>query len=117
MKDAPFYKRLGFAWHGLVVAYKFEASFRTQVFAAIAVACAMLIIQPPVLWVALLTVTVGLVLAAELFNTALEHTLDGLHPNQAPFVGLAKDCAAASVMVLSGCSVIVFLLMLFEIYL
>jgi len=42
--------------------------------------------------------------------------LDGLHPEQAPFVRLAKDCAAASVMVLSTCSVIVFLLMLAEVW-
>jgi len=65
---------------------------------------------------ALVIVMIALVLAAELFNTALEHALDGLHPEQSPFVRLAKDCAAASVMVLGACSVIVFLLMLVEVW-
>jgi diacylglycerol kinase (ATP) len=42
----------------------------------------------------------------------LEHALDGLHPQQAPFVRIAKDCAAAAVLVLSAASVVVFALML-----
>jgi diacylglycerol kinase len=33
---------------------------------------------------------IGLVLAAELVNTALEHTLDGLHAEQAEFVRIAR---------------------------
>lgn len=57
-----------------------------------------------------------MILAAELFNTALEHTLDGLHPAKAEFVRLAKDSAAAAVMVLSFCSVIIFTLMLIKVY-
>ena len=44
---------------------------------------------------------IGAVLAAETFNTALEHALDRLHPEQDPAIGLAKDCAAGAVLVLS----------------
>ena len=51
-------------------------------------------------------------LAAELVNTALEHTLDGLHAEHAEFVRIAKDCAAAAVLVLSATAAIVFVLML-----
>ncbi len=57
-----------------------------------------------------------MVLAAELFNTALEHALDGLHPEQAPFVRVAKDCAAGAVLVLSACAALVFVLMLAEVW-
>jgi len=71
-------------------------------------------LSPPLLWAALVAVMVTLVLAAELFNTALEHALDGLHPQQAEFVRLAKDCAAAAVLVLSLGAVVVFGLMLFD---
>jgi diacylglycerol kinase len=39
-----------------------------------------------------------------------------MHPGQAPFFALAKDCAAAAVMILSVCSVTVFLLMLAEVW-
>lgn len=115
MKNQPLYRRFRFAWQGVAAAFSHEASFRTQVLAALVCVGAMLWIRPPLVWVALVSIMIGLVLAAELFNTALEHVLDGLHPEQAPFVGLAKDCAAAAVMVLSACSVIVFLLMLADV--
>jgi diacylglycerol kinase (ATP) len=49
----------------------------------------------------------GLVLVAELINTALEATLDGLHPDQAPFVKLAKDCAAGAALVASMTAAVV----------
>ena len=58
---------------------------------------------------------VALVLAAELFNTALEHLVDGLHPEEAGFVRVAKDCAAAAVLVLSVAAVVVFLMMLWAV--
>ena len=60
----------------------------------------------------LVAVMIGLVLAAELLNTALERALDGLHPEWADFVRMAKDCGAGAVLVLSATSVVVFVLML-----
>ncbi len=116
MKGQSFFSRLGFAWRGLVATFLHEASFRTQVLAALVVTSLLIFIRPPLIWVALISVIIGLILATELLNTALEHTLDGLHPEKANFVRLAKDCAAASVLVLSLCSVIIFLLMLIEVY-
>ena len=116
MKGKPFYRRLRFAWEGWRAAFQNEASFRTEVFAAVGAIAVTAWLNPPALWMALVIVMIALVLAAELFNTALEHALDGLHPEQSPFVRLAKDCAAASVMVLGACSVIVFLLMLVEVW-
>lgn len=116
MKGKLFCCRLKFAWNGLRAAFRNEASFRTEVFAATAAIVFTTWLNPPLLWFALVIVMIALILASELFNTALEHTLDKLHPEQAPFVRLAKDCAAAAVMVLSVCSVIVFLLMLVEVY-
>jgi len=116
VKGKPFYRRLMFAVEGWRAAFQKEASFRTEVFAAAGAMAVTVWLNPPALWLALVIVMISLVLAAELFNTALEHMLDGLHPEQAPFVGLAKDCAAASVMVLSVCSGIVFLLMLAEVW-
>jgi diacylglycerol kinase len=48
---------------------------------------------------ALLVVAVVLVLAAEMLNSALEYTLDLLHPAQHPLVKAAKDIAAGAVLV------------------
>jgi diacylglycerol kinase (ATP) len=50
---------------------------------------------------------IGLVLVTELINTALEAALDGLHPEQAHFVKLAKDCAAGAALVASMTAVVV----------
>ena len=38
------------------------------------------------------------VVAAELFNTAIEHLADELHPHDSPGIGLVKDMAAAGVL-------------------
>ena len=115
MKGRSFLLRLGFALNGFRVAFRSEPSFRFQILAACAALLTTLWLHPPVVWLALVVVMSALVLAAELVNTALEHLLDGIHPEQAIFVKVAKDCAAASVLVLSFASVVVYLLMLFKI--
>jgi undecaprenol kinase len=55
------------------------------------------------------------VLAAELFNTALEHALDHLHPDLHPAIKVSKDCAAGAVLVFSLSSVATFLAFLWSI--
>ena len=114
MKGKSFFHRLRFASAGLRVAFQNEASFRAQVFAAFGAIAVTAWLNPPALWLALVIVMVVLVLAAELFNTALEHLIDGLHPEQAEFVRIAKDCSAAAVLLFSITSVVVFALMLLE---
>jgi diacylglycerol kinase (ATP) len=101
-----------FALAGLRAAFVREPSFRIQLLAAVSAIAVALVLRAPPLWLALVAAMIGLVLAAELVNTALEHALDGLHPEQAAFVRIAKDCAAAAVLVLSVASVVVFALML-----
>jgi diacylglycerol kinase (ATP) len=111
MKASAPLARLGYALRGLAHAWKTELTFRIQVLAAIAAAASTWILQPGLVWTALVAVMIGAVLAAELINTALEHALDGLHPAQAEFVRIAKDCAAAAVLALSAAAVVVFILM------
>jgi len=107
--------RLGFAVRGLGDAWRAELTFRIQVAAAVAAAVVTAALRPGPVWVALVAVTIGAVLAAELINTALEHALDALHPERSPFVRIAKDCAAAAVLVLSAVSLVVFVAMLADV--
>jgi diacylglycerol kinase (ATP) len=107
--------RLRFALRGLADAWKAELTFRIQIAAAVAAAAVTAALQPGPYWAALIAVAIGVVLAAELFNTALEQALDGLHPEHADFVRIAKDCAAAAVLVLSVTSVVVFVAMLADV--
>ncbi|WP_434782208.1 diacylglycerol kinase [Ferrovum myxofaciens] len=111
-KGRSFLFRLRFALQGLGFALTHERSFRAQSLAAVMVLISLLVIRPPLIWGALVMAMVGLVLAAELFNTALEQILDGLHPQPADFVQSAKDCAAAAVLMLSCAAVVVYGLML-----
>ena len=109
MKNQPFYKRLSYSLQGIGTAWKQEASFRTQSMLALGVVALLIGLRPPAIWWALLLLNCGLVLAAELFNTALEHALDHLHPEIHPAIKVSKDCAAGAVLVFSLSSVGTFL--------
>ncbi|MEY2633505.1 MAG: hypothetical protein RIR00_2159 [Pseudomonadota bacterium] len=112
MKNQPFVRRLGFALAGWRLAFVGESSFRSQCLAAVLALAFTVWLRPAPLWWALVGMSIALVLGAELFNTALEHLADGLHPGQAEFVRYAKDCAAGAVLVFSASSLLVFALML-----
>jgi diacylglycerol kinase (ATP) len=58
-------------------------------------------LRPAPLWWAIVALTVALVLAAELINTAIECLADHLHPDEHPRIKVVKDCAAAAVLVVS----------------
>ncbi|MGK5027426.1 diacylglycerol kinase [Janthinobacterium sp. RB2R34] len=101
MKNQSFYKRMVFALHGIRAALSLESSFRLQCLAALIVLAVLVYSRPAFIWWALLLMNCGMVLAAELFNTALEHLVDHLHPALHPSIKIAKDCAAGAVLVLS----------------
>ena len=62
---------------------------------------ALLILRPGPFWWALVMLASAGVLAAEMFNTAVEHLVDHLHPEIHPRIGMVKDCAAAGVFIAS----------------
>ncbi len=100
-KNQHFVRRVRFAAAGLGAAWRFEHSFRYQ---CAALACVLIVsikmrLEP--MWWALVTLTCCAVIAAELFNTALEHLADHLHPELHPRIRIVKDCAAAAVLVAS----------------
>jgi undecaprenol kinase len=57
------------------------------------------VLRPAAVWWALVLLSSAAVLAAELFNTAIEHLADVLHPEESPGVRIVKDCAAAGVLI------------------
>ena len=98
-KNKRFSVRLGFALRGLAHALRTEASLKLQALAGTAALLVLLALRPPAVWWALVILASAAVLAAELFNTAIEHLADLLHPQQSPGIRLVKDCAAAAVLV------------------
>ena|SRR5688572_14490513 len=117
MKNQSFSRRLTFALMGIRSAWRSEASFKTQVVAAAAVIAALLWLRPAPLWWAIAAVTIAFVLAAELFNTAIEGLADHLHPELAPAIKVVKDCAAGAVLVASVAAIGVAAAFLFELLL
>jgi len=114
MKNQPFVKRMGFALQGMSAAFRMESSFRLQCLAALMVLIVLSWCKPALIWWALLLLNCGMVLAAELFNTALEHLIDHLHPTLHPSIKIAKDCAAGAVLLLSMTALGVFVAFLLE---
>jgi undecaprenol kinase len=106
-KNQAFVRRLRFALAGLLIAWRSEHSFRFQVFAfgVVVIACGFVGLEPA--WWAIVLLTSAVVVSAELFNTALEHLADHLHPETHPRIGIVKDCAAAGVLVAACAAVAV----------
>ncbi len=99
MKGQPFPRRFGFALHGLYLAFRREASFRVQSVAAAGVLAVLWATAAPPLWWALGVLAIGLVIVAELANTALETLADHLHPERHAEIRAVKDIAAGAVLV------------------
>ena len=106
-KNQPFIRRLRFALAGLQIAWRSERSFRFQLFAltVVVLGCAFVGLEPA--WWAIVLLTSALVISAELFNTALEHLADHLHPEIHPQIRIVKDCAAAAVLIASCAAIAV----------
>lgn len=100
------------AFAGLVWALRDQASFyvHLSVAAAVIVVAALLRLQSWQ-WVGLM-IAIGLVLTAELFNTAIELFVAIIHPARDPRVGRVLDVAAAAVLMASLTAVTVGLLIL-----
>jgi len=107
MKNSTLLERFGFAWGGIVSAWRREPSFRLQLAAAVALLLVLAWLQPSAVWWALCLMMAFLVLAAELFNTAMESLIDHLHPEIHPAIKTAKDCAAGAVLLVSIAALVV----------
>jgi diacylglycerol kinase (ATP) len=65
------------------------------------------VFRPEPEWWAIVIIACAAVISAELFNTAIEHLADHLHPDVHPSIRIVKDCAAAAVLITSLASLVV----------
>jgi undecaprenol kinase len=100
-KNQSLLRRFGFAFNGLWHALRSEHSLKTQLLVFVGVVIALMVLHPGPPWWALVMLASAGVFAAELFNTAIEHLADHLHPEVHPSIRVVKDCAAAAVLVAS----------------
>ncbi|MFQ3198792.1 MAG: undecaprenol kinase [Paraglaciecola sp.] len=101
MKNKPFYQKLRFALNGMIYALRNEANMRRHVVLGVGTILLFAVIQVAYIWWALIGLCIGLILAGELINSALEALIDHLHPELHPSIGHVKDMLAAMVLVLS----------------
>jgi undecaprenol kinase len=100
-KNQDFLRRIRFALTGIAHTLRHERSLRLQVVVLVAVLLGLAITRLAPIWWALVVLAGAGVLAAELFNTAIEHLADHLHPDMHPKIRLVKDCAAAAVLLMA----------------
>lgn len=102
-----FFKGFIHAFDGLRFAFKTQANFRFHIAAAIiAVALGITLKITQSEWL-FLSLSIALVLAAELFNTAIEQLSDAVDKNLNLLIKHAKDTAAAAVLLCAVFSVVV----------
>lgn len=105
---------LNYAFHGIVYAAKSQPNMRIHLFAALFVLVSMLFLHLQRVYVVIIVLLVGLVLALELMNTAIEAIVDLLTLSHHPLAKVAKDAAAGAVLTLSITAMVVGYLVFYE---
>ncbi len=90
-----------YSMEGLEYSYKYEQSMFIHFIATILAITVGLVLGLNLIEWALVFFAIGLVLAAELFNTAIEAVVDLVTMEIHPLAKIAKDCGSAATFVLS----------------
>lgn len=105
-------RSFAYAFKGIAEVVRHQANMQIHVVIMLLVLLvASLLSLSPTEW-ALILICMGMVLSAELFNSALEYLTDLVSPDYHPLAGKAKDAAAGAVLVCAIAAVLVGLLVL-----
>lgn len=100
-------KSMRHAIDGIKHTFRYETNFKLHLIIFLVVVTLGNIYRiTPTEWIAIILVS-SLVISAELFNTAIENTLDWLEPNHHASVKIVKDICAGAVLVTTIGAVIV----------
>ncbi|WP_299107770.1 diacylglycerol kinase family protein [uncultured Winogradskyella sp.] len=100
-------KSVGFAFKGMLILIRTEASIKVQLFIAIVITIAGFYFDiSKSEWMAQL-IMIGIVMSMEGMNTAVEYIADFIHPEYHKKIGLIKDVAAGAVFIASIIAVII----------
>ena len=101
-----FIKSFSYALDGLKYAFKYEQNILAHAFATILVISFGIIFHISYTEWLILILIIGLVVATELINTSIEATIDLITKEKNPIAKVAKDTAAAAVMIFAVIAVI-----------
>ena len=99
MGQRGFWQSVRCAFAGLAFAVRTQRNLRCHVLAACAVLVTAAILRMTRAELAVLVVVIGLVLCAEILNTAVELTIDMINATEHPVARIVKDVAAGAVLV------------------
>lgn len=102
-----FIKSFSYSIEGLKYAYKYEQSMLIHVIATICVIIANLFFQVSGMEWLITLLAIGMVLSAELINTAIEAVVDMITLEVHPLAKIAKDCSSAATFVLAVMAAII----------
>jgi diacylglycerol kinase len=105
-------RSFGFAAAGLAYLVRTQPNFRVHLCATISVVGTAFGVGATAIEVAVLLLAIGLVLVSEAMNTALEAVVDLAAPTIHPLARIAKDVAAAGVLMAAGIAAVTGLLVL-----
>src|SRR5262249_34688497 len=87
------------AWSGLVYTFRTQRHMRFHIYVVLIVMLLGVFMNLGLREIMVLLFTVSLVMVAEMFNSAIEATVDLVHPNYHPLAKFAKDIAAGAVLI------------------
>lgn len=93
--------RLGYAFRGVLAAVRLDQAFVEHTVCAGLVIAAGIVLRVNLVEACLLALCITAVVAAEMFNTAIEQLAKAIHPEQSPLIGTSLDIAASGVLVAS----------------
>lgn len=108
-------KSFGFAIRGFIGAVCDEGHLRFHLVAAVYVLVFSLFYHFSAVQTAVLVILIASVIAAELFNTAIEKACDAITKEQNEHIKRAKDISAGAVLVMSVAAVIVAVIFFWDI--
>jgi diacylglycerol kinase len=103
-----------YAYEGIKYALDTQRNMKFHFFVAFIVLIAALFIHLPKTDILFILLAVTLMIVTELINTAVEKAVDLAMPDQHPLAKIAKDVAAASVLVSAVFAVVVGLIVFYE---
>lgn len=93
------FRSFGYAIAGILIAAREQQNMRIHVLAVLVVTLSGIFIGLDAMEWGVIALTYGLVLVAEMFNSAIENLIDLVSPERNPLAGKVKDIAAGAVLI------------------
>lgn len=104
---SSFAESVGHALDGIFYTTNHERNFRIEIFFAIVVTIASFVFKVSLIEWCILVLVMGMILALEMINTAMERCVDLVTKDYKELAKIAKDVSAGAVFIMSMFSIII----------